>query len=80
MLVTGHERDPDASITTVARGGKAVQRAVSDALALAELPVIVIPMTLGRAPGLVADAARALRWLARGDGAGRVALTDPFGT
>ncbi|MGN5631778.1 sirohydrochlorin chelatase [Streptomyces sp. AC154] len=39
----------------------------------------VVPMTLGRDPGLVADTARTLRALAVGDPAATV-LTEPFGT
>jgi sirohydrochlorin cobaltochelatase len=47
-------------------------------------PVIVLPMTFGRNPTLVADTAKTLRWLAQGSGSGTgtapLALADPFGT
>jgi sirohydrochlorin ferrochelatase len=43
-------------------------------------PVVVVPMTLGRDPQLVSDAARTVRWIARNRPAGTVALAEPFGT
>ncbi|WP_051967523.1 sirohydrochlorin chelatase [Kitasatospora mediocidica] len=62
--------------------GRELATAVTDALAHADRPVCVLPMTLGRDPGLVADTARALRWLtATGHRApGRIVLAEPFGT
>ncbi|MDG4860477.1 cobalamin biosynthesis protein CbiX, partial [Streptomyces sp. T-3] len=54
--------------------------AVSEALSTGEGPVCVVPMTLGRDPKLIADTARALHWLAEGAGAGRLVLSEPFGT
>lgn len=43
-------------------------------------PVVVVPMTLGRDPRLVADTARTVRWVARERLAGAIALAEPFGT
>ena len=43
-------------------------------------PVVVVPMTLGRDPRLVADTARTVRWIARDRPAGAVVLAEPFGT
>lgn len=60
--------------------GRALVGAVEAALALGDdQPVCVVPMTLGRDPELVADAARTLRWLARTAAPGRIALAEPFG-
>ncbi|MEV0323123.1 cobalamin biosynthesis protein CbiX [Streptomyces sp. NPDC050658] len=81
VLVSGHERGPGApGFPAAVIGGRAAHRAVSEALATAEGPVCVVPMTLGRDPHLVADTARALHWLARCEGAGRIVLAEPFGT
>jgi sirohydrochlorin cobaltochelatase len=43
-------------------------------------PVVVVPMTLGRDPRLVSDAARTVRWVARNRPTGSVALAEAFGT
>ncbi|MGW4808908.1 cobalamin biosynthesis protein CbiX [Kitasatospora sp. NPDC004272] len=68
-----------AAVHAVAPAGRPLAEAVRSALAAAgDRPVCVVPMTLGRDPRLVADAARALRWLAAGEGAGRLALAAPF--
>ncbi|MEU3562612.1 cobalamin biosynthesis protein CbiX [Kitasatospora sp. NPDC006786] len=68
-----------ATVHAVAPAGRPLTEAVRSALAAAgDGPVCVVPMTLGRDPGLVADTARALRWLAAGEGRGRLALTAPF--
>lgn len=80
VLVTGHERGPGALGFHAVTGGRAVRDSVGEALATAQGPVCVVPMTLGRDPHLVADTARALHWLARGEGAGRIVLAEPFGT
>ena len=46
--------------------------------------VVVVPMTFGRNPTLIADTAKTLSWLGTGDGArsagAPLALADPFGT
>jgi len=59
--------------------GRALAEAVEAALAHTDRPACVVPMTLGRDHELVADAARALRWIARSTTPGRLALTEPFG-
>ncbi|SOB81053.1 sirohydrochlorin chelatase [Streptomyces sp. 1331.2] len=66
-------------VHAAAPAGRQLTDAVRSALAVGEGPVCVVPMTLGRDPKLVAETARALRWLAAGDGRGRLALTAPFG-
>jgi sirohydrochlorin ferrochelatase len=43
-------------------------------------PVVVVPMTLGRDPRLVADTARTVRWIARDRPEGAIVLAEPFGT
>ncbi|MFH8385174.1 sirohydrochlorin chelatase [Kitasatospora sp. NPDC018058] len=76
------ERRPAANGPTVraaAAPGRQLVEAVRSALAAADGPVCVVPMTLGRDPALVADTARALRWLTAGEGRGRLTLTAPFG-
>jgi hypothetical protein len=67
------------TVHAVAAAGRPLAEAVRSALAATGGPVCVVPMTLGRDPGLVADTARALRWLAADQGRGRLALTAPFG-
>ncbi|MFD8706902.1 sirohydrochlorin chelatase [Kitasatospora sp. NPDC059648] len=67
-------------VHAAAPAGRPLAEAVRSALvAGGGAPVCVVPMTLGRDPKLVADTARALRWLAAGEGCGRLALTAPFG-
>ncbi|MFF2073936.1 sirohydrochlorin chelatase [Kitasatospora sp. NPDC058162] len=94
VLVGGHESDggrdlaalvgrvpaaPEYVVHAAAAAGRPLAEAVRSALASGDAPVCVVPMTLGRDPGLIADTARALRWLAAGEGRGRLALTAPFG-
>ncbi len=62
---------------TVAGPGRELEVAIDDALS--EGAATVLPMTLGRDPRLVSDAARTVRWATRG-GVGPVALARPFGT
>ncbi|MEU4296193.1 sirohydrochlorin chelatase [Kitasatospora aureofaciens] len=66
-------------VHAAAAAGRPLAEAVRSALAAGDGPVCVVPMTLGRDPKLVADTARALRWLADDEGRGRLALTAPFG-
>lgn len=95
VLVGGHESDGGRELPPlppgeplpavplhVAASGRSLEHALAAAAAEAgpAAPVVVVPMTLGRDPRLVSDAARTLRWAARGDGAGRFALAAPFGT
>ena len=51
-------------VHAAAAAGRPLAEAVRSALAAGDGPVCVVPMTLGRDPKLVADTARALRWLA----------------
>lgn len=82
----GHELLPWVAAGPAFRavgGGRELTEAVERALTRSGPsgpPVCVVPMTLGRDPRLTADAARALRWLARTAGPGRLALAAPFGT
>ncbi len=43
-------------------------------------PIVVVPMTFGRDPRLVADTARTVRWVARNRTTGAIVLAEPFGT
>ncbi|THA35157.1 cobalamin biosynthesis protein CbiX [Streptomyces sp. A1277] len=85
IAVCGHEAaygralegrlDPRVSIVS---SGRALFRAVAAHLRRGEAGVVV-PMTLGREPGLVADTARTLRAVP-GAGPGTTLLAEPFGT
>lgn len=45
------------------------------------LPVVVLPMSFGRNPTVIADAAKTLKWLGTGStAAAPLVLADPFGT
>lgn len=77
MLAGGHE---GGAATGALRAGRPLADAVRAALAAAPGPVCVVPMTLGRDPALIADCARALRWLGREEGHGRLVLAAPFAT
>ncbi|MGZ2358033.1 cobalamin biosynthesis protein CbiX [Streptomyces sp. 372A] len=84
IAVCGHEAadgralegllGPDVSVVP---SGRALFRAVAAHRRRGE-PAVVVPMTLGREPGLVADTARTLRAVPAGPGA--VLLAEPFGT
>ncbi|SFJ95288.1 hypothetical protein [Cellulomonas sp. KH9] len=89
VLVGGHESARGADLerlrgalpgAVVCAPGRSLQDAVRAGLAVGPEPVIVLPMTWGRDPVMVADTARTLRWLAAGSGRGRIALADQFGT
>ncbi|MBS2535966.1 hypothetical protein KGQ20_24695 [Catenulispora sp. NF23] len=89
VLVGGHESDrgealhalaQDSPLTRARACGQELEEAVRAALITSELPVCVVPMTLGRDPELVADTARTLAWVARTTGPPRIALAEPFGT
>jgi sirohydrochlorin cobaltochelatase len=87
VLVGGHEGGADVAVDPLVEYGPLVRaasarqrlvEAVYEALDGSESPVCVVPMTLGRDPGLVADAARTLTSLGAA-AAGRVMLAEPFG-
>ncbi|SDC14355.1 hypothetical protein SAMN05216410_1265 [Sanguibacter gelidistatuariae] len=89
VLVAGHEAgggadldDYAAALTgaVVTGAGRQLHNVVTSILGVAGTRVVVVPMTFGRNPTMVADAAKTLRWLADGDGRGRVALAASFGT
>ncbi|MEU2021731.1 cobalamin biosynthesis protein CbiX [Streptomyces sp. NPDC016469] len=85
IAVCGHEAaygraldgllGPDVSVVA---NGRALFRAVAAHRRRGE-PSTVVPMTLGREPGLVADTARTLRAVPAA-GPGAVLLAEPFGT
>ncbi|MFF3209430.1 sirohydrochlorin chelatase [Streptomyces sp. NPDC002886] len=77
ILAGGHEGGAAAGGV---HPGRPLSEAVRAALAASPEPVCVVPMTLGRDPGLIADCARALRWLSREEGPGRLVLAPPFAT
>jgi sirohydrochlorin cobaltochelatase len=88
VLVGGHESDGSAALARFAHRlphavavppGRRLHDAVTAALLSTET-VVVVPMTFGRDPTMVADTARTLRWIAsRHDGPPAVALAAPFG-
>ncbi|MEU7448657.1 sirohydrochlorin chelatase [Streptomyces diastaticus] len=85
IAVGGHESDGAAALAGVlgpevtrVGGGRELVREVRSARAAGER-VCVVPMTLGRDPSLVADAARTLLALDAGERAGTL-LAEPFGT
>ncbi|MFI8855619.1 cobalamin biosynthesis protein CbiX [Streptomyces prasinus] len=85
VAVGGHESDGGRAVRGLlgpqvpcVAGGRELFRCVSESRARGE-PVCVVPMTLGRDPELVADAARTLLALSAEDRAGTV-LAQPFGT
>ena len=87
VIVGGHEGGADAAVdplveyTPILRASSArqlLEQTVRQALDSTELPVCVVPMTLGRDPLLVADAARTLTSFTLGAAAGRVMLAEPF--
>ncbi|WP_327256651.1 sirohydrochlorin chelatase [Streptomyces sp. NBC_01244] len=77
ILAGGHEGGTAAGAV---HPGRPLAEAVRAALTASPEPVCVVPMTLGRDPGLIADCARALRWLGREEGVGRLVLAPPFAT
>ena len=88
VIVGGHEGGAEVAVEPLAEqgpllrassAGPLLESAVQQALEGTDLPVCVVPMTLGRDPQLVADTARTLTWLTRGAAAGRVMLAEPFG-
>jgi hypothetical protein len=89
VLVGGHEGGGTAAVGPSMERGPLIRSAsarreldvaVRQVLKDTDLPVCVVPMTLGRDPQLVADSARTLMTVAGGVGAGRVVLADPFAT
>ncbi|MBE1531174.1 sirohydrochlorin chelatase [Actinomadura algeriensis] len=71
LRVGGHESPP----------GLALGPGRDLAGALADRPrAVVVPMTLGRDPGLAPAAAQAIAWAARGASPGDLLLADPLGT
>lgn len=85
VAVCGHESDGGRAVRDLlgpqvvcVAGGSELRRCVS-ALRTGGESVCVVPMTLGRDPELVADAARSLLALSAEDRAGTV-LAAPFGT
>nr|WP_202514179.1 MULTISPECIES: cobalamin biosynthesis protein CbiX [unclassified Streptomyces] len=85
IAVCGHEAAYGRALegrlgpdTGIVPNGRALFRAVAAHLRRGER-VVVVPMTLGREPGLVADTARTLRAVPDA-GRGAVLLAEPFGT
>lgn len=88
VLVGGHESADGADLaflTEVLPGvvitapGHRLHRVTSLAIAETDKPIVVLPITFGRNPTLVADTAKTLSWLSRGS-SGRIALANDFGT
>jgi sirohydrochlorin cobaltochelatase len=87
ILVGGHESAEGADLVRLeaviqgaraARPGRRFHNAVSEALTAGET-VVVVPMTFGRNPTMVADTAKTLKWLGAKH-PGRLALAASFGT
>ena len=87
VLVGGHESADGADLarfeplvdgSRAARPGRRFHDLVSAALADGDT-VVVVPMTFGRNPTMVADTAKTLRWLGAKH-PGRIALAADFGT
>lgn len=87
ILVGGHESADGADLVRLegvvershaARPGRQFHNRVSEALDGGET-VVVVPMTFGRNPTMVADTAKTLKWLGAKH-PGRVALAASFGT
>lgn len=88
MLVGGHESRqgvelerllPSLPGAVVSPAGRSLHDRVRALLQAGSDPVVVVPMTWGRDPVMVADTARTLHWLA-GAARGRVALSAPSGS
>jgi len=86
VLVGGHESDGGTDLvplehvvprSTIVPAGRRLHDVVGAALDAGDT-VVVVPMTFGRDPAMVADAARTLRWLAT-TRRGALALAAPFG-
>jgi hypothetical protein len=86
VLVGGHESVDGAELRRIADriedaiwagAGRGFHNAVSAALEQGDT-VVVVPMTFGRNPTMVADAAKTLKWL-KDKHRGRIALAAPFG-
>lgn len=86
ILVCGHECPDPAYLQavspdwTVVAGGRTLTAAIDTARTVSADPVCVVPMTLGRDSGLVADAARALSWARRESNSSPLVLSSPLGT
>lgn len=88
VLVGGHESAQGAELLPLAdtapglvatAAGRPLHNVLSSLLADDERPVVVVPMTFGRNPTVVADTAKTLKWL-EGAGGGRLVLADAFGS
>jgi sirohydrochlorin cobaltochelatase len=88
VLVGGHESSFRASLpelpeypapVVTSAAGRPLHQVVSWLLTSTSGPVVVVPMTFGRDPRMVADVAKTLSWLST-HGEPRVALAPPFGT
>lgn len=86
LLVGGHESAAGADLArfehpaqrvSATAPGRGFHNSVSVALDVGET-VVVVPMTFGRNPTMVADTAKTLKWLSAKH-AGRIALAAPFG-
>lgn len=89
VIVGGHEGGARTPLTplseheTLLRAASAEEHlteTVRQALDRFDLPVCVVPMTMGRDPRLVATSARTLMALTGGTAAGRIMLADAFGS
>ncbi|RBQ18213.1 hypothetical protein DP939_20190 [Spongiactinospora rosea] len=77
VLAGGHESGYGRALGGLEPEAVAPGRELSAVLAT-PTPVAVVPMTLGRDPDLVRDAAQTLAWARRGRRGGELLLTDPL--
>ncbi|MFI0423590.1 sirohydrochlorin chelatase [Spongiactinospora sp. 9N601] len=77
VLVGGHESGYGQALGGLEPEAVAPGRELSAVLA-APAPVAVVPMTLGRDPDLLRDAAQTLAWARRGRRGGELLLTEPL--
>lgn len=88
VLVGGHESSFGSALPALpghlghvvaSPAGRPLHQAVTHLLDSNAGRVVVVPMTFGRDPRMVADVAKTLSWLSA-DARGRLALAQPFGT
>ncbi len=88
ILVAGHESAEGADVRYLEQArnrwfvtpiGRPLHNLLTRHLASGDGPIVVVPMTMGRNPTLVADTAKTVQWLAAG-APERLALAAPFGS
>lgn len=87
ILVAGHESADGADVRYLEQArdrwfvtpiGRPLHNLLTRHLSSGDGPIVVVPMTMGRNPTLVADTAKTVRWLT--SASQRLALAAPFGS